>query len=45
MRSENVHHKLSLLTLKTMANIEFKTGVIRPVKCMREGWELIKDQY
>jgi len=28
-----------------MANIEFKTGVIRPVECMREGWELIKDQY
>jgi len=25
--------------------IEFKTGVIRPVECMREGWELIKDQY
>ncbi len=40
-----MHHKLSLLTLKTMANIEFKTGVIRPVECMREGWELIKDQY
>jgi hypothetical protein len=26
-------------------NIEFKTGVIRPVECMKEGWELIKDQY
>jgi hypothetical protein len=25
--------------------IEFKTGVIHPVECMREGWELIKDQY
>lgn len=25
--------------------IEFKTGVIRPVECMREGWDLIKDQY
>ena len=28
-----------------MPEIEFKTGVIRPVECMREGWELIKDQY
>jgi len=28
-----------------MTNIEFKTGVIRPVECMKEGWELIKDQY
>lgn len=28
-----------------MNNIEFKTGVIRPVECMKEGWELIKDQY
>lgn len=24
---------------------EFRTGVIRPVECFREGWELIKDQY
>ena len=24
---------------------EFKTGVIRPVECYKEGWELIKDQY
>lgn len=24
---------------------EFKTGVIRPVECMQEGWELIKDDY
>jgi hypothetical protein len=22
-----------------------KTGVIRPVECVKEGWELIKDQY
>lgn len=28
-----------------MAQIEFKTGVIRPVECLREGWQLIKDQY
>lgn len=28
-----------------MAQIEFKTGVVRPVECLREGWELIKDQY
>lgn len=24
---------------------EFRTGVIRPVECFKEGWELIKDQY
>lgn len=24
---------------------EFKTGVIRPVECFKEGWETIKDQY
>jgi len=23
----------------------FKTGVIRPVECYKEGWQLIKDQY
>lgn len=28
-----------------MSEIEFKTGVIRPVECFQEGWELIKDQY
>lgn len=28
-----------------MQNTEFKTGVIRPVECFQEGWELIKDQY
>ncbi len=26
-------------------NTEFNTGVIKPVECMKEGWELIKDQY
>jgi uncharacterized membrane protein len=24
---------------------EFQTGVIRPIECMKEGWELIKDDY
>lgn len=24
---------------------EIKTGVIRPIECFKEGWELIKDQY
>lgn len=24
---------------------EFRTGVIKPVECMQEGWELIKDRY
>ncbi len=28
-----------------MSEIQFKTGVIQPVECMKEGWELIKDQY
>ena len=28
-----------------MSEIKFKTGVIRPVECFKEGWELIKDQY
>lgn len=28
-----------------MSPIEFRTGVIRPVECYKEGWELIKDQY
>lgn len=28
-----------------MSNIEFKTGVIRPVECVKQGWEMIKDQY
>jgi len=28
-----------------MQNTEFQTGVIRPIECFKEGWELIKDQY
>lgn len=28
-----------------MADTEFRTGVIKPIECFREGWELIKDQY
>lgn len=28
-----------------MVTNEFQTGVIRPVECMKEGWELIKDDY
>jgi hypothetical protein len=24
---------------------EIQTGVIRPVECMKEGWELIKQDY
>jgi hypothetical protein len=28
-----------------MSEIEFKTGVIKPVECFKEGWELIKPQY
>lgn len=28
-----------------MRNDEFNVGVIRPVECVREGWELIKDEY
>jgi hypothetical protein len=29
----------------TPDNIEFRTGVIKPVECLKEGWALIKDQY
>lgn len=28
-----------------MNNTEFRTGVIKPVECVREGWELIKKDY
>ena len=28
-----------------MQNTEFRTGVIRPVECYKEAWELIKNQY
>lgn len=28
-----------------MNNTEIKTGVIRPVECVKEGWELIKSNY
>ncbi len=28
-----------------MQNTEFRTGVIRPVECVKEGWELIKSDY
>jgi uncharacterized membrane protein len=26
-------------------NIQFRTGVIKPMECVKEGWALIKDQY
>src|SRR5437016_9163600 len=29
----------------TPDNIRFRTGVIKPVECVKEGWALIKDQY
>ena len=29
----------------TPDNTEFRTGVIQPVECLKEGWALIKDQY
>jgi hypothetical protein len=29
----------------TPDNMEFRTGVIKPVECVKEGWALIKDQY
>jgi len=25
--------------------VEFRSGVISPVECVKEGWQLIKDQY
>jgi hypothetical protein len=29
----------------TPDNTQFRTGVIKPVECVKEGWALIKDQY
>jgi hypothetical protein len=29
----------------TPDTIQFRTGVIKPVECLKEGWALIKDQY
>ena len=29
----------------TPDNIPFRTGVINPVECLKEGWALVKDQY
>jgi hypothetical protein len=29
----------------TPDNIQFRTGVIKPVECIKEGWAMIKDQY
>lgn len=29
----------------TPDNRQFRTGVIKPVECLKEGWALIKDQY
>src|SRR5467141_1591263 len=26
-------------------NIQFRTGVVKPVECFKEAWALIKDQY
>jgi len=28
-----------------MQNTEFRIGVIQPIECVKEGWELIKDEY
>lgn len=29
----------------TPDNLQFRTGVIKPVECLKEGWALVKDQY
>jgi uncharacterized membrane protein len=29
----------------TPENIQFRTGVIKPGECIKEGWALVKDQY
>jgi hypothetical protein len=29
----------------TPDNVQFRTGVIKPVECVKEAWALIKDQY
>jgi hypothetical protein len=28
-----------------MQNVEVRSGVVKPVECFKEGWELIKDEY
>ena len=28
-----------------MEDIQFNKGVVKPMECFREGWELIKDRY
>lgn len=28
-----------------MQNLEFRTGVIKPIECAKDAWELIKDEY
>ena len=37
-------NRLALGT-KNMTNTEFRTGVIKPVECVKEGFELIKENY
>src|ERR1700693_3336995 len=32
-------------TVMTPDTTEFRTGVIKPVECVKEAWALIKDQY
>ncbi len=36
---------MAKLSRKKMAEIKFNTGVIRPVECFKEAWELIKNDY
>ena len=30
---------------QSIDSIEFRTGVIQPVECIRDGYDLIRDQY
>jgi hypothetical protein len=46
MKAENFPSpSLSIFVEVRMQNTEFRTGVIRPVECYKEAWELIKGQY
>jgi uncharacterized membrane protein len=37
--------RLSILFFGDHLMAEIQTGVVRPVECMKEGWELIKDDF
>src|SRR6478735_7248712 len=49
LRSSRIRHLLNdeqqTTNYSPMTNTEFKTGVISPIDCVKEGFELIKNDY